>query len=61
MSYRDPKKASEMMRGILEDLRERNMENIELHSSGETIHVTAFDPKKKRKIQVFGKPYAEGG
>ena len=36
------------------------MENIELHSSGETIHVTAFDPKKKRKIQVFGKPYAEG-
>ncbi|QVW28533.1 hypothetical protein pEaSNUABM8_00036 [Erwinia phage pEa_SNUABM_8] len=61
MAYRDPKKATEMTREILDDLKERGCENIVLHSSGETVHVTATDPKKKRGIRVIGKPYANGG
>lgn len=60
MAYRDPKKATEMTRDILDDLKERGCENIQLHSTGTTIHVTAYDPKKKKDVQVFGKPYAEG-
>ncbi|QVW55650.1 hypothetical protein pEaSNUABM9_00054 [Erwinia phage pEa_SNUABM_9] len=60
MAYRDPKKASEMARGIIDDLKERGCENIVLHSSGETVHVTADDPKKKKGVQVIGKPYANG-
>ncbi|QVW54788.1 hypothetical protein pEaSNUABM4_00035 [Erwinia phage pEa_SNUABM_4] len=50
-----------MTREILDDLKERGCENIVLHSSGETVHVTATDPKKKRGIRVIGKPYANGG
>lgn len=60
MAYRDPKKASEMQRDILNDLQERGCENIQLHTTGETIHVTAVNPKTKRVVQVFGKPYANG-
>ncbi|ANZ48325.1 hypothetical protein BIZ78_gp250 [Erwinia phage vB_EamM_Caitlin] len=60
MAYRDPKKATEMQRDILNDLQERGCTDIQLHSSGETIHMTAFDPKKKKCVQVFGKPYVNG-
>lgn len=60
MAYRDPKKAGEMLRDILNDLQERGCENIQTHSGGETIHVTAYDPKKKRDVNVIGKPYANG-
>jgi len=60
MAYRDPKKAVDMLREILTDLQERGCENICQLSGGETIHVTAYDPKKKRNVNVIGKPYANG-
>lgn len=60
MAYRDPKKAAEMERDIRADLVERGCENIQLHQTGNTIHFTAFDPKKKKAVTVVGKPYANG-
>ncbi len=47
-----------MITTIRRDLEERGCVDIELHQAGETVHITALDAKRKRKITVWGKPYA---
>ncbi|AXF51101.1 hypothetical protein MLDJOKPK_00147 [Salmonella phage SPAsTU] len=55
--YRNSAKSTEMLADIRRDLEDRGCVDITLHSAGETIHVTAHDPKRKRKVDVWGKPY----
>lgn len=57
--YRNPAKSNEMLADIRRDLEERGCVEITLHSAGETIHVTALDARRKKKIDVWGKPYIE--
>ncbi|EMS7630215.1 hypothetical protein WDI47_004042 [Salmonella enterica subsp. enterica serovar Bredeney] len=47
-----------MIIAIRRDLEERGCVDIELHQAGETVHITALDAKRKRKITVWGKPHA---
>lgn len=56
--YRNSGKSTEMITIIRRDLEERGCVDIELHQAGETVHITALDAKRKRKITVWGKPYA---
>lgn len=56
MSGETGRTGNEMLAEILTDLRERGMENIVTHRGGDYIHVSAYDPKRKRDINVHARP-----
>lgn len=61
MAYRNPTPANEMISEIRRNLEERGCTDIVLHTSGEYVHVSAVDPKRKRSINVHGRPYQPKG
>lgn len=57
MAYRNPSIASAAIIEARRDLEERGCVNIVLHSGSEHVHLSAFNPKKKRRVDIHVQPY----